>query len=351
MRVLVDARKLGDGGIGDYLSGLILGLVECGVTVSLVVKNESQVPTDSFIDRVFVDSAKPYSLDELFNLPRRLPLNDFDLFHSPHYTLPYGIPIPSVVTIHDLIHVTHGQSWYYKFASFPNLASAALRANGIFCVSEFTRSELLRFLPRSLVQHKISITPNVISGSWIKDSVCPGPAPYFLAVLSTHKPHKGGHDLATAWGLIAHQLDSHRLVVVGEGSIAVDGEKVFSMGRVSSDEYSRIFRGADALVVPSLVEGFCVPALRAIYEGLPVVARPIPALKELLGDEATFADSMNVEDLSAAIFDAAQGGVRVQVEHSSVERERILERHSRSVVMAKVLLGYRDAIDRARQKR
>jgi glycosyltransferase involved in cell wall biosynthesis len=338
MRVLIDGRKLSDGGIGDYISGLVSGLVEAGVYVGLVVTDEAQLPSFLKPSEVFEDPANPYSVDELFALPRRLPVKDFDLYHSPHYTLPFGLPVPSIVTIHDLIHVTHGQAWYYKYAALPQIACAALRASGIFCVSEFTAGELCRFVPKLLINRKLSVTPNVISDR------------YLLAVVSTDKPHKGAQDLLTAWGLIAHQLDRYRLILVGAGSDRFSGERVVPMGKVSDEKYSSLFRGAEVLVVPSLIEGFCVPALRAVYEGVPVVARPIPALKELLGATGIFADSMTIEDLAAAIYASVQGGPAAS-EQSQQNLDKIIERCGPTQVTAKVIIGYNDAICRTRGRR
>lgn len=351
MRVLIDARKLTDGGIGDYIAGLVTGLVDAGVYVGLIVREQRCVPSYLRPDLVIEDSAKPYSLDELFGLPARLPLKDFDVFHSPHYTLPFGLTIPSVVTIHDLIHVTHGQAWYYKYAALPQIFLAALRANVIFCVSDFTAQELTRFVPNFLIRSKISVTPNVISSRWVENSACPSSTPYLLAVLSTKKPHKGGRDLLTAWGLIAHQLDRHQLILVGDGSEGFEGERVIAKGRVTDAEYTALFRGAEALIVPSFVEGFCVPALRALFEGVPVIARPIPALKELLGAAGNFAESMSVEDLAASIYATVQFGPPVLDLEGKVSREGTVNRCGSGVVTAKVLLGYQDAVRSLRGRR
>ncbi len=345
MRVLIDARKIYDGGIGDHIVGLVSGLLEAGVRLGLVVQPNTKLPACLGAVDVFEDGAKLYSFDELIGLPKRLPMKEFDVFHAPHYTLPYGVPIPTVVTIHDLIHVTHGQSLLHTCLALPQIISAAVRASGIFCVSKFTASELRRFCPIPFVGKKISIIRNMVRAEWSANSACPKSPPYILAVISTPKPHKGGSDLLTAWGLVRDQLDRHRLVLVGEGSEGLEGGRVESLGHVSSEEYSALFRGAEALVVPSLVEGFCVPALRGVYEGVPVIARPIPALRELLGSVGSFAESMSVEDLGVAIYTTVKNQEALDLDQRR-SRETIIERCSRSQVTAEVLLGYQDAIKR-----
>ena len=113
-RVLIDGRKLQHGGIGTYLENLILGLLEKrSADVSLLADKDvaRKLPWIQQV-RLFHEPARPYSFDELFLMPRRIPWPEFDLFHVPHFTLPYGIPLPSVITLHDLIHINYPERWY-----------------------------------------------------------------------------------------------------------------------------------------------------------------------------------------------------------------------------------------------
>ena len=71
-------------------------------------------------------------------------------------------------------------------------------------------------------------------------------------------------------------------------------------GQVSDDELAAIYSGARALVFPSDDEGFGLPTVEALACGTPVVACDSAAVREVLGDRATFVELGDMEGLLAA---------------------------------------------------
>jgi glycosyltransferase involved in cell wall biosynthesis len=71
-------------------------------------------------------------------------------------------------------------------------------------------------------------------------------------------------------------------------------------GAVTDDELAAIYSGARALVFPSDDEGFGLPTVEALACGTPVVACDVPALREVLGDRATFVERDDIAGLLAA---------------------------------------------------
>src|SRR6185312_3696409 len=83
-------------------------------------------------------------------------------------------------------------------------------------------------------------------------------------------------------------------------------EGVILTGLLADEDLAAVYTGAHALVLPSEGEGFGLPAVEALACGTPVVAFGSPALREVLGDRATFVEPGDFEGLLAAAHAAAR---------------------------------------------
>ena len=328
MQILLDARKLGDGGIGVYLQNLVDGLLalrqsgEIAFELSMLVSPEalSIARWQGQVELIAERSGK-YSIAEYLLLARRqrVALAKRPLFHSPHYTLPFGLRCPTVVTIHDCIHLSHPSRMLNPIVARPLLRSALRRAGRVITVSEFSRAELLRYFPS--VRQTIDVVPNGcqvefrdrlderrIAEARLRLGIS---APYCLFV-GNAKLHKGFRELIDAWKLVGAELGEQRpqLVVVGSGfspthraAVAAEcGERgVRFLSGLSVSDLHALTQGALASLLPSRIEGFGLPALEALTVGTPVVCSPAPALKELCQDSAWFADDFTARTFAAAV--------------------------------------------------
>jgi glycosyltransferase involved in cell wall biosynthesis len=86
------------------------------------------------------------------------------------------------------------------------------------------------------------------------------------------------------------------------------GERVRFLGRVEDSELVRLYQAAEAVVVPSLKEGFGLPGLEAAACGTPVIATSASPLPEALGEAAWVIDPLDVASLRRAISEAHRDG-------------------------------------------
>ena len=343
VRLLLDGRKLRDGGIGVYTENLITGLLEVGGVAITVLYRDERCLKAPYAGKVswILDNAPSYSLDEMLFMPRRVDFTSFDIFHSPHYVLPYRIPIPSVVTVHDLIHITHPEKFYYAWIARKLIRSAVRRAEGVLTVSRHTREGVLQLT--GAPKGKVCFIPNAISermcGSNASFDLHGDSHPYLFALFSNTKPHKGVRDLIAAyqefrkgrrWEAFSQRCPKlllagygiEQLMQSSEGTALLEGaEGVRVAGSLSDSELRSTLHRAVALVVPSLVEGFCLPAIEAQALGTPVICRPIPALKEIVTEQDTVADSFSIESLANALERGARVGLTLPrtVSHAHLE--------------------------------
>src|SRR5581483_11394662 len=132
--------------------------------------------------------------------------------------------------------------------------------------------------------------------------------PYLLYV-SNHQRKKNTERLVEAFARVAQQLPDVALVMTGRhGStfplvlelIERHGirDRVHVLGHVEDEALPHLYGAAAAFTLPSLHEGFGLPALEAMACGTPVVAANVYALPEVCGDAAELVDPYDVEGIA-----------------------------------------------------
>jgi glycosyltransferase involved in cell wall biosynthesis len=330
MRIAVDARKLYDGGIGTYVRGL-LG--------SLVVGNPHDEYT-ALVDPVHLGSmrwpgvvhergvrAGKYGLAEHFVVPRAARRVRAELLHAPHYTLPLGWGGPSVVTIHDLIHVRFahlhrpGVGVYARFVA----GMAVRRASVVIADSAATQRDVVELLgarPDKVRVVPLGVSPLLQPVPAVDIAVFRAdrllPAQYVLYV-GARKRHKNLELLVRAWGAMR---PSERPPLVLSGVPWPDHDPLARLARilgVSSvirfagdlhDEVSLacLYSGAALVVQPSLSEGFGLPPLEALACGVAVLSSDAGSLPEVLGDCAVYLPPRDPQAWAAEVLDLLGDG-------------------------------------------
>lgn len=322
LRVVLDARKLRDFGIGTYVRGL-LGAAAASSEHELVaiVRPGDEPLLPAGVEAVACDAAG-YSLAELVAVRRVLSGTGCDVFHAPHYVVPFLPPRATVVTVHDLIHLKrpeHG-TLAKKLYATTMLRRALGAARVVLTVSESVRGDLAAFAPEHA--GKVRAVPNGLEGRFF----APVPAedvarvrraagldaPYVL-FLGNDKIHKNLQGLLAAFARIVQAGLPHRLVLAG-GASARHGaraaaaraaglaDRLVDLGILPDSDVVPLLSGASALAMPSFLEGFGLPVLEAQAVGTPVVCSDRGGLPEAAGDAALLASPDDPDALAAALL-------------------------------------------------
>ena len=329
MKIAIDARKWRDYGIGTYVRNLVrhLALQDRETTYFLFCDRADEATLRDLAENFVpvVEESAGYSLREHVTIPRKLHRLGAQLLHSPHYVLPLFCGKPSVVTIHDCIHLLFPEylpnRMAYRYARFM-MGSAIKRSDLVFTVSEASRRDILRFYP-STDPDRVQVVANAIDEAILED---PGEEEMervqeryqlrgrFVLYAGNVKPHKNLDRLIAAFGRLKQHagFDDLKLLIIGDevsryGSLRRSVEAagvrqdVRFFGFVPARTLAALYRLASVFAFPSLYEGFGLPPLEAMACGTPVVTSRLSSLPEVVGEAALLVDPYSIEEIADAL--------------------------------------------------
>ncbi|SPB15373.1 glycosyl transferase, group 1 [Caballeronia novacaledonica] len=232
------------------------------------------------------------------------------IFFSPGYSYPLFYRGRGVLVVHDLIHVDVPCSFWFlkKIYCEVILRTVCRRASAVLTVSEFSKKRLAEFT--GINPTKIRVVGNGVSDAFRKEGprfeLEDGEA-YFLGI-SNGKGHKNNRK--TIDGFVAANLgDRVKLLFLGFPSTEILSyveeikakDRIRFMGRLSEEELAALYRGAQALIFPSLYEGFGLPIVESMACGTPVITSNCTAMPEIAQDVAIMVDPSSSPQIAQAI--------------------------------------------------
>jgi glycosyltransferase involved in cell wall biosynthesis len=242
-----------------------------------------------------------------------------DIFFTPAHVIPVSYFGRSVATVHDLGYHhfptahTRQQLAYLRWSTRHN----AQRARLVLADSAATKQDLQTL--EQIRPDKIRVVYPAVDPQLALDLAHPAPLPAaiqppYLLFLSTLQPRKNVVRLLEAFTAVAEYIP-HQLVLAGKlgwhsESIrtALDNlptavrPRIIQLGFVPDEQKATLIAGADALLYPSLYEGFGFPVLEGQVCGTAVLTSHSSSLPEVATpDSALFVDPLNVGEIATAV--------------------------------------------------
>jgi glycosyltransferase involved in cell wall biosynthesis len=280
-----------------------------------------------------------YTLSELFSFKK--PLTDLgaDLFFSPHYTLPFRLPCPSVVTIHDLIHLRRPVKFGIfgrKYAKFV-MSRACRNSSVVLTDSNHSKNDISAAFPKKSGKLRVvnpgvnrdvfKVYPQEEVDRFRKETHLPEKFVLYTGALKRHKNPKALIE-------IVNNLKFPMVIASNDRQIyerdLVPSAKYKDMLRlidsISAENMVLLYNSARVFVFPSFYEGFGLPPLEAMACGLPVVCSNATSLPEVIGDSALAFSPDNPADMLAKVDECWNDErTRSRLRESGLERARIFD--------------------------
>lgn len=246
-----------------------------------------------------------------------------DLFHATDHYIPKLRRTPVVATIMDVIGIRHPEWVNPSLRQFKNalFKKAVGWADQIITISDYSAADIADWLGPG--GPKITSIPLGVSEDYFqtvsvdiraqtlsKYDLQPG---YFIAV-GTLQPRKNVARMIHAHALLpAAMRRQHPLVVVGQNGWRTD-ELMVALAQLEADGFGRwlkyvprqdlfaLLQSAQALVFPSLYEGFGLPVLEGFASAIPVITSNTTSLPEVTGEAALLVNPLSIEEISHAML-------------------------------------------------
>lgn len=265
---------------------------------------------------------------EQISLPLQAKKDKLDLLHCTSNTAPLWGPVPTLVTIHDIIYLEKREypvnvNWYQRLGNYYRsivVPGVVARSEQIITVSEFEKKNLLSHF--ELDDSKVKVVSNgvneVFRKVYDKEVLNKVKEKYrlpekFIFYMGNTEPRKNLRNMLKAYSILTQKQSAAPSLVItnitreylanvlediGEEKIA---GKIILTGYADFKDLPALYTLADFYVYPSFREGFGLPILEAMACGTAVITSNTSSMPEIAGEAALLVDPLNPESIAGAM--------------------------------------------------
>jgi glycosyltransferase involved in cell wall biosynthesis len=318
------------GGMESYVRSLLPQLLalrpDLRFTVFVNPKMRETLAGDPWTDGVrlvthpLIGRKYTTALSELALLGRLVDRARVELLHNLAMTAPLRTEAVTVVTVPDLIWLSHPDSMPRVTTSIWRaiVPPLARRADHVLTFSDASRDDIVRKL--NVPYERVDVVPLGPGSERVAEPTTPdelrerfrlGAGPIVLS-LSAKVRHKNLLRLLEAMVSVRASHPGAVLVLPGNptpyehvlkdaaGRLGVASNVRF-LGWINGSDLEGFYRASTCFVYPSLKEGFGLPVLEAMKRGVPVSCSRASSLQEVAGDAARYFDPSDAADIGSAV--------------------------------------------------
>lgn len=318
------------GGISIYWTELIKRIVKKD-NVSFYESQNSNI----FRKEIVIVTKEESGIN--FNILRYLPfikkLPSKSIFHSSYYRVALQKDVVNITTVHDFTY-EYFRSGLAKYIHVWQKGFAIKKSDGIICVSENTKKDLIKFYPM-IDESKIKVIYNGVGDEFIN---LENPKEYltdeferlkdkkYILYIGDRSSYKN-FDIAVE---VLKKLNDYSLVVVGgkdfsttelENMVDIK-DRVYHFRGIGGDKLNTLYNNAFCLLYPSSYEGFGIPISEAMKAGCPVVSTNISSIPEVAGDAGLLVDEIKVENFIDEIMKLEDSEFRIELINKGLNQSK-----------------------------